>query len=104
MKVDAALLINDYGYSFSCRSCTDIHGEMTGAASTGSAFLATMVDKDGDAIFSITDWFDKTDGKAAMVSNIVNPLSHDALFRAHGVKMAQVWAAALNKKIEKANN
>lgn len=92
LNVDAALIINDFGYSFSCKLCVGAGGLMSGNASTGSAFHASLVDRDGVTLANIRQWFGSTDGGAAMVSSMVNPLQHNKLFMRHGEKTAMLYA------------
>ena len=94
LKVDAVLLINDPGFSFSCEACIGFAGAMNGAASTGSAFNATLVSRSGP-VMNIREWFATTDEQAAMALGIVNPAAHQALFEEHGRRMAQVFAEAV---------
>ena len=86
LGVDAVLLINDPGFSFSCEVCLG----STGAASTGSAFNATLIVESGEIIMDIHEYFLTTDAQAAMVTGTVNPLQHESLFKEHGKKMAVV--------------
>ena len=88
LNVDAVMLVDDSGYSFSCDAC--IGG--TGSASTGSAFLATMIDRNGKTILELRQWFATSKGSAVVAGYVVNPLQWDKLFRAHGQKMAVEWA------------
>ncbi|MBU3917379.1 hypothetical protein KKA14_17745 [bacterium] len=102
LNVDAALVINDRGYSFSCKACVGAGGVMNGNASTGSAFIVSLVAKDGAVLANIRQWFGSTSGGAAMVSSMVNPLQHTGLYQAHGEKTAMLFAeefkAALTKE------
>ncbi len=93
LKVDAAILINDSGFSYSCEICI---GD-SGAASTGSAFTATMITREGSVILNMQEWFATTDAQAAMYSGIVNPLQQTSLFEEHGRKMAIVLADSLKE-------
>jgi len=88
LGVDAAIVVNDMGMSFGCTSC--VGG--TGSGTTGSAFLVTVVDKDGEEILQMRQWFSIGGAQAAMVTYVVNPLQHDSLFKGHGEKMARVFA------------
>ena len=99
LKVDAALVINDKGYSFSCNACAGAGGVMNGSASTGSAFTVTMVDKKGGPIMQLREWFGSTSSNAMMVSNIVNPLEHEKLFKVHGQKMGKLFARMFKEKM-----
>ncbi len=89
LGVDAAIIINDPGISFTCDVC--IGG--TGQGSTGSAFLVSLVDKHGISILNMRQWFITSDGAAVMAAYAVNPLQHDDLFRGHGSKMAKVFVS-----------
>ena len=95
LNVDAAIVINDPGYSFVCKAC--IGG--TGSASTGSAFTTSMVSKDGDVILDMREWFAYTEADAIITSYIVNPLQTEKLFKEHGRKMAIVFADFLKKSL-----
>jgi hypothetical protein len=97
LKVDAAIVVVDPGYSFSCEVC--IGG--SGAASTGSAFSVSMIDKNGKEIVALDEWFATTDAQAAMVSGAVNPLQHASLFEEHGRKLATVFVGSLNEALNK---
>ena len=91
--MDAAILINDSGFSYACEFCI---GD-SGAASTGSAFTASMVTRSGDVILNMQEWFATTDAQAVMYAGIVNPLQQTSLFEEHGRKMAVVMADALKE-------
>lgn len=93
LKVDAAILINDSGFSYACEFCI---GD-TGAASTGSAFTATIITRSGSEILSMQEWFATTDAQAALYAGIVNPLQQTSLFEEHGRKMAVVLADSLKE-------
>lgn len=88
LGVDAALVINDPGMAFGCDAC--VGG--TGSATTSSAFLATMVDSDGQPIMEMQQWFAIGGGSAVMTGYVVNPLQYEGLFNGHGEKMARVFA------------
>lgn len=98
LKVDAVLVVNDPGFSFSCEACVGTAGAMNGAASTGSAFNATLVARSG-SVMNIREWFATTDEQGAMVTGIVDPTEHKALFEEHGRKMAQVFATAVKENL-----
>lgn len=87
LGVDAALIINDWGYAFSCDAC--MGGTGTGSSST--AFLATLVNANGDSIMNMREWFVTTPTTAPMVGYIINPFQHESLFKGHGVRMGQVF-------------
>ncbi len=97
LGVDAAIVINDQGYSFGCEAC--IGG--TGSGSTGSAFLISIVDKNGSEILGMREWFAFQPRSAAMLTYIVNPLQHDSLFEGHGIKTARVFADLFREESEK---
>ncbi len=97
LGVDGVLLINDLGYSFSCKAC--IGG--TGAASTGSAFHASIITKGGKSILDVNQWFGTTSFSTGVVSGIVNPLSQDKMFVAHGEKMAEEFIEQVVETLEK---
>lgn len=99
LNVDAAILISDPGFSFSCEACVGTAGVMSGAASTGSAFLITMVGPDGEIILDMREWFATTDEQAALVAGVVNPLEVDDLFIEHGNKAAIVFADFLKAQL-----
>lgn len=95
LGVDAVIVINDPGFSFSCEFC--VAG--TGAASTGSAFIVAMVGSNGETIFEIKEWFATTDEQAALVAGVVNPLEQNALYKEHGRKTAIVFAKFLKEAL-----
>ena len=97
LGVDAVLAINDLGYSFSCKAC--IGG--TGSASTGSAFHASLIIKGQKHILDINQWFATTDFSTGVISGVVNPLSQDKMFKAHGKKMAQELIKQILESLEK---
>jgi hypothetical protein len=99
LKVDAALVINDRGYSFSCSACIGQGGVMSGTGSTGSAFNATMVTGDGKVILDLREWFGSTSANTPVVANVVNPFDHKRLFEAHGVKMANLFSNMFSEKL-----
>lgn len=98
LKVDAVLVVNDMGFSFSCEACVGISNAMSGVASTGSAFNATLITRSGP-VMNIREWFATTDEQGAMVAGIVDPTEHKNLFEEHGRKMAQVYAAAVKESL-----
>ncbi len=101
LNVDAVLLIQDTGYCFSCNACVGAGGIMSGDASTGSTFIATLLDKNLEPMLSLKEYFLTTSGHAAMVSNIIVPPLHENLFVEHGKKMAVVFAEFLKKELAK---
>ncbi|MEE8435714.1 MAG: hypothetical protein V3S64_13085 [bacterium] len=94
LGVDAAIVINDQGYSFGCEAC--IGG--TGSGSTHTAFLISIVDRNGEEILGMREWFNFQPRSAAMVAYIINPLQHDSLFEGHGIKTAKVFANLFRKE------
>jgi len=98
LKVDAVLVVNDVGFSFSCEACLGIGDSMSGVASTGSAFNASLISRTGTAM-NIREWFGTTDEQAAMVAGIVDPTEYDDLFKEHGRKMAEVFAVAAKESL-----
>lgn len=92
LKVDGVIVINDPGFAFVCEACVG----NTGAASTGSAFTATLVTRGDKVALDMQEYFMTTDAQAAMVTGTVNPLQHEALFEEHGRKMATVFSDFLN--------
>ncbi|MDH5764597.1 MAG: hypothetical protein OEZ38_01170 [Gammaproteobacteria bacterium] len=98
LKVDAVLVVNDPGFSFSCEACIGAASAMNGVASTGSAFNATLVTRTGP-VMNIREWFATTDEQGAMVAGIVDPTEHKELFEEHGRKMAQVFAMAVKESM-----
>lgn len=96
LNVDAAMIVADPGFSFACEVC--VAG--AGAASTGSAYAVTIVNKNSLNVVAVRQWFATTDAQAAMVSYAVNPLQHNKLFAEHGRKMAQEFAAQFRVAME----
>mgnify|MGYP003682944245 CR=1 FL=1 len=88
LGVDAVMVINDPGFSFSCKPC--IGG--TGNASTGSAFNVSLIGKDGKEILNVRQWFSYTPDNSAIVAGIVNPNTQKSLFKAHGEKTAKLFS------------
>lgn len=95
LGVDAVLLINDPGFSFSCDAC--VGG--TGSASTGSAFTVSLIGKNGEQILNLRQWFGVSKGSAAIITGMVNPLQQDKLFKQHGIKTARVFASELKEAL-----
>ena len=101
LDVDAALIINDFGYSFSCQACVG----NSGSGSTGSAFHATLVNRNGVTIANIRQWFGATSSGAVLAMGMVNPLQHENLYKTHGEKTAELYAEeflAAMKEVEEA--
>lgn len=84
LGVDAVMIVNDMGFSFSCEAC--IGG--TGSASTGSAFNASLITKDMKSAMDLRQWFGFSKASTPIVAGIVPPNMHEKLFIAHGAKMA----------------
>lgn len=101
LGVDAVLVVNDQGFSLSCTACAGAVGNMNGAGSTGSAFAAALVDKNGDVLMEASEWFATSGASAVMAMSSVNPLEHEKLFKAHGRKMAAVFGALVKKNLGK---
>ena len=53
----AALVLADPGFSFACKACIGIGPAMAGSASTGSSFMAQIVDKNGGTVLAMREWF-----------------------------------------------
>lgn len=98
LKVDAVLVVNDMGFSFSCEACVGVSSAMSGVASTGSAFNATLISRSGP-VMNIREWFATTDEQGAMLAGIVDPTEHKELFEEHGRKMAEVYASAAKESL-----
>lgn len=96
LNVDAVLVINDPGFSFSCEACIG----SSGAASTGSAFIAALVGPSGNEIVRVREWFATTDAQAPMLAGIVAPNQHKRLFKEHGKRMAVVFADYLKGELK----
>ena len=99
LGVDAVLLINDKGYSFSCQACVGAGGMMSGSGSTGSAFTATLVTRGGMQLINMREWFGATSSGAVMVNSMVNPLQHASLFKKHGEKTAILFADMFKERM-----
>lgn len=98
LKVDAVMVVNDMGFTFSCEACVGVSSAMSGVASTGSAFNATLMTRTG-SVMNIREWFGTTDKQGAMLAGIVNPLEHKGLFEEHGRRMAEVYAEAAKESL-----
>ena len=96
LKVDAVLVVNDMGFSFSCEACIGVPAN--GVASTGSAFNATLITRSGP-VMNIREWFATTDEQGAMVMGVVDPTEHQELFEEHGRRMAEVFATAAKESL-----
>lgn len=101
LNVDAVLAINDQGFSLSCTACAGAAGNMNGAGSTGSAFAAALVDRDGNVVMEASEWFATSGTSAVMAMSSINPLEHEKLFKAHGRKTANLIAALIKKETTK---
>lgn len=88
LGVDAAIVVNDPGYSWGCETCI----ANTGNASTQAAFLISIVDPSGEVILDMRQWFAIGGGNAVMAAGIINPLQYDSLYEGHGEKTARVFA------------
>jgi len=100
LGADGVLVIQDTGFCFSCEACVGTADVMTGAASTGSYFIATLFDRSMIPVLTIKEYFLTTDAQAAMVSNIIIPPLHEGLFNAHGKRFGQVFADSFRKAIK----
>jgi len=98
LKVDAVLVVNDPGLSFSCEACVGFGDSMNGAASTASAFNATLITRTGP-VMNIQEWFASTDDQAVMVMGVVDPTEHKSLFEEHGRRMAEVYSDAFKESM-----
>lgn len=97
LGVDGAIIINDQGFSFSCKVC--VGG--TGKGGTHTAFLISIVDRNGGEVLGMREWFNSQPRSAAMVGYVVNPLQHNSLFEGHGIKTAIVFANLFRKESKK---
>ena len=101
LDVDGIIVVHDTGYSFSCKGCAGPSGgPMTGVASTASRFIATLLDKDLKPVINMKEYFVTTPASAPMAANIILTPLHEKLFKAHGQKMAEVFADAVKKELE----
>ena len=101
LGVDAALVVADPGFSFACKACIGIGPAMAGSASTGSSFMAQIVDKNGGTVLAMREWFIMTDETAPMVAGVVPASDFERLFRGHGRRTAQVFVAQFNEAMGK---
>lgn len=88
LGVDAVIAVNDPGLSYGCEFC--IGG--TGSGTTGSAFLISFIDSEGEGILEMRQWFFYGGSSIALVAYVANPLQLDTLYNGHGTKMAQVFS------------
>lgn len=96
LNVDAIMVINDMGYSFSCEAC--IAG--TGSASTGSAFNVTLINKDMKSVMNVRQWFGFSKASAPIVTGIIPPPMYEKLFIAHGGKMASEFISETETQLK----
>ena len=96
LNVDAIMVINDMGYSFSCEAC--IAG--TGSASTGSAFNVTLINKDMKRVMNVRQWFGFSKASAPIVTGIIPPPMYEKLFTAHGGKMATEFISETESQLK----
>jgi hypothetical protein len=102
LNVDGILVIQDPGFSFTCKGCAGpIGGPMSGVASSGSNFIATLFDKNLNPVINLKEYFLTTPANAPMVANIILPALHEKLFKEHGKKMAIVYADKVKKALRK---
>ena len=97
LGVDGAIIINDQGFSFGCEIC--VGG--SGSGSTHTAFLISIVDRNGVEVLGMREWFNIQPRSAVMVAYIINPLQHDSLFEGHGIKTAKVFADLFREESKK---
>ena len=88
LGVDAVIAVNDPGMSYGCEFC--IGG--TGSGTTGSAFLITIIDSEGEGILEMRQWFFYGGSSVVLAAYVVNPLQLDTLYLGHGTKMAKVFS------------
>jgi hypothetical protein len=100
LNVDAAIVVADLGYTFSCRFCvgTDSLG-YNGTGSTGSAYVAAIVNRDLQPILAQREYFRSTSATAAVVANVILPRFHDGLYKAHGSRTAEVFADSYREAV-----
>lgn len=96
LNVDAIMVINDMGYSFSCEAC--VAG--TGSASTGSAFNVTLINKDMKSVMNVRQWFGFSKASAPIVTGIIPPPMYEKLFTAHGGKMASEFISETQTQLK----
>jgi hypothetical protein len=96
LNVDAIMVINDMGYSFSCEAC--IGG--TGSASTGSAFNVTLINKEMKSVMNVRQWFGFSKASAPIVTGIIPPPMYEKLFIAHGGKMASEFISETETQLK----
>jgi hypothetical protein len=102
LDVDGILVIQDTGFSFTCKGCAGpVGGPMSGVASSGSSFIATLFDKDLNPVINLKEYFLTTPANAPMVANIIVPALHEKMFREHGKKMAIVYANKVKSELKK---
>ncbi len=97
LEVDAAIVITDNGYSFSCFNCLGGSGTVT----TASAFNLVMVDREGEEILAIKDLFLNSGTTIPIVSGEIAIHNYKKLFREHGKKLAHVIASLYKQKLSK---
>ncbi len=95
LQVDAVMVINDMGYSFSCEAC--VGG--TGSASTGSAFNVSLV-KNNTNVMNVRQWFSFSKASTPILAGIVPPNMHEKLFAAHGAKMANEFISETETQLK----
>ncbi len=102
LGVDGILVIQDTGFSFTCKGCAGpIGGPMSGVASSGSSFIATLFDRKLNPVINLKEYFLTTPANAPMVANIIVPTLHEKMFKEHGKKMAIVYADKVKKELNK---
>jgi hypothetical protein len=103
LNVDAAIVVTDIGYSWFCNyDCVGNSKTGTnGVASTQSSYLAALVNRKGQTLLSQREWFQNTDANAPLIlSTVASPLQ-PTLYKAHGARMAKVFAVSLQKAMAK---
>ena len=90
LNVDAALIVVDRGTSFQCNALC-LSG--TGQASMGGAFHSLLINRRGDEVVRVNQWFEGN-ANALMTVYAVNPLERDGLYSAHGKQMADEYYKA----------
>lgn len=89
LGVDAAIVINDRGYRYSCRMCFSLQGSApSGEVSTASRAVFALVDGQGTVLIKGRFSFSGSEATAGISFGTVEPEGQDALFAAHGRRMA----------------
>ena len=89
LGVDAAIVINDRGYHYACRICFSLQGSPpSGEVSTASRAVFALVDRQGTVLVKGRLSFSASEATAGISFGYVEPEGQDALFAAHGRRMA----------------